>query len=174
MFNNLYKKIVTGIMALSLTLSGISAVPSFAFAKENHSADVSTEAKLNHGQSVSVWANTKGHGENEGVGFGLKGLGSIDALSTVSPSSLQIFKQEMKNIRETKKESYKDARVQLKTDIKIVTTQDQKNSAVKTYLNSILSAFQTFATAKTSALTAFVNSLGGTINHEPVANAQSI
>jgi len=171
MFNNLYKKIVTGIMALSLTLSGISAVPSFAFAKENHSADVSTEAKLNHGQSVSVWAHTKGHGENEGVGFGLKGLGSISALSTVSSSSLQIFKQEMKDIRETKKESYKDARVQFKTDIKVATTQDQKTSAVKIYLNSILSAFQAFASAKTSALTVFINSIGDPVtNHDSTAN----
>ena len=52
----------------------------------------------------------------------------------------------------TKKTTDKSARTILKADIKVATTQDQKNSAVKTYLNSILSSFQAFASAKTAAL----------------------
>lgn len=162
-------------MAFSLALSSMSAVPAFAFA-DNGNGKGKAFGKNNHGQEVK--AEVHSEHENEGkVNFGL-GIGkflSIDGLSTVSSSNLQLFKQQMKDAKNTKKTADKSARITLKTDIKAATTQDQKSSAIKTYLNSILSSFQAFAAAKTAALTALINSIGNnTTNQAPTANAQSV
>ncbi len=156
MFTNLTKKIITGIMALSLAISGFVAIPAFAFAKGGHEDN---QGKNNFGQAVSTWAHFKIEDENENFNFGIKGLLSVDALSTVSSSSFQIFRQEIKDAKTTEKQTDKTAKIQLKTDLNAATTQSQKKSAVKTFLNSLLSAFHTFAVAKEAALTKLINSL---------------
>jgi len=160
MFNNLYKKIITVIIAINVALSA-TLIPALAFAKNNdENWGLSFWAKQNHGQKVSSQAKLKNELKfNKENHFGLKEFLSADILSTISSESLQIFKQEMKDAKSNKKETNKNARIQFKTDIKAADTQDEKISAVKTYLTSLLNAFKTFATAKESALTKFINSL---------------
>ena len=173
--NTLTKKIITTITAAMVTISSFGSIPALAFAKENHGADVSATAKLNHGQTVSAAAHIEHDDEDKGnFGLGIGQFLSVNGLSTVTPTNLQIFKQAMKDAKSDQKEAKKDARSQFKTDIKAATTQDEKTSAVKTYLTSLLNAFKAFAAAKEAALTQFINSLGGSVNHTPVANAQSV
>lgn len=170
------KKIITAITATIFTLSSLGLTPALAFAKDNHGKDVSATAKLNYGQTVKVKVHAE-HDDDEDeahFGFGIGRFLSIDSLSTVTPSALQVFKQEMKDAKSDKKEANKDARTEFKTDIKAAATQEEKTSVVKTYLTNLLNAFKAFATAKEAALTKFINSLGSSVNHAPVANAQSV
>lgn len=153
MFKNLNTKIITGTIATAIAVSSVVAIPTFAFAKENHG-----KGKNNFGKAVSAWAHFKQDDNHDNLGFGIGKLISIDAFSTVSQDSVKIFKQEMKDAKTTKKEAYKEAKTTLKTSLQTADTPEEKKSAAKTFLSSILSAFQAFAAAKEAALTKFIAS----------------
>lgn len=175
MFKSLNKKVVIGLMAASIAISSIAAVPASAFAKENNGKGHGW-GKNNFGQAISAEArlNHESEGENEDHEGKGQGLGSIFADLGIK-SAAQAFRDSLKQAKEDKKTTNKGARTQLKTDLKSATTQDQKVSAVKTYFNSLLSAFQAFAAAKEAAFTQFINFLGGVhTNQAPTANAQSV
>lgn len=174
MFSEMTRKIITTITATMVALSSFGLVPALAFAKENHGQEVKASVHAEH-EDGNENGNEDGNKVNFGVGMGIGKLLSVNGLSTVSSSNLKVFQQQIKDARKTQKQTDKTAKTQLKTDLSAATTQDQKNAAVKTFLQNILSAFQTFASAKTAALTALINSIGvTTTNQAPIANAQSV
>ena len=157
MFENLTKKIVSGLVALSIALSGFAAVPSLAYAKndkENHKSEHGWD-KNNFGQAVKIWAHFNNDDDHRGLGIG-KILSNDDDI--VSPSSIQVFKQSLKQAKTDQKTATKDARVTLKTSLQVADTPAEKKSAIRIYLNSLFSAFHAFAVAKEAAFTAFINS----------------
>ena len=155
------RKMVSGAVAASIAISGIAAVPALAFAKENHGAEVSAKAKINHGQTMKLGAHLKGNfeGKNENnnkIGLGIHGF--LDPSVTVS-SDLKIFKKSLKQAKTDKKTADKTAKTTFKASVKAAATPAEKTSALKIYLNSLLSAFHSFSVAKEAAFTLFINSL---------------
>lgn len=161
--NNVTKKVVSGIMVSMFAISGLATVPTLTYAKEkeNHGAGVSAKAKMNHGQMMKLGAHFKGNFEgknehNNKMGLGIYGI--LDPIVTVS-SDFKIFKDSVKQAKTDKKIAEKAATETFKASVKVADTPAEKTSALKIYLNSLLSAFHKFAVAKEAAFTLFINSL---------------
>jgi len=148
------QKLVSTIIAASVALTGLAAVPSLAHAQGDKGLHLGVQLKAEH-QDNKVKADIFGN------------------FSGAVKTAKKTFRQAVKDANTAYKNAVKAARDKFHAAINATTDASAKISAFKIYMSEKLAAFKTKSAAIEAAFQAFINT-NFNQNQAPVANAQNV